>query len=119
MNAFERHAFRYLLAATAFIVLLGTVVYHFVEHFSWVDAYYFCIITLATVGYGDLAPHTEFGVKGIGEGGAIAPPAVLANAVEDALAERGAVVRRTPLTPESVRTLAGLQRVAVPEIVRR
>jgi hypothetical protein len=44
---------------------------------------------------------------------------VLANAVEDALAERGAVVRRTPLTPESVRALAGLHRAAVPEIVRR
>jgi len=65
------------------------------------------------------SPLNPLGLRGVGEGGAIAPPAVLANAVEDALAERGAVVRRTPLTPESVRTLAGLQRVAVPEIVRR
>ena len=31
------------------------------------------------------SPHTEFGAKGMGEGGAIAPPAVLFNAVNDAL----------------------------------
>ncbi|HET8528744.1 MAG TPA: xanthine dehydrogenase family protein molybdopterin-binding subunit [Gaiellaceae bacterium] len=65
------------------------------------------------------SPLNPLGVRGVGEGGAIAPPAVLANAVEDALAERGAVVRRTPLTPERVRTLAGLHTPAVPEIVRR
>ena len=32
------------------------------------------------------SPHTGFGQKGIGEGGAIAPPAAIANAVNDALA---------------------------------
>ena len=37
-----------------------------------------------------LAPYTEFGVKGIGEGGAIAPPAAIANAVNDALKGVGA-----------------------------
>ena len=31
------------------------------------------------------SPYTQFGVKGIGEGGAIAPPAAIANAVNDAL----------------------------------
>ena len=31
------------------------------------------------------SPYTEFGVKGIGEGGAIAPPAAIANAINDAL----------------------------------
>jgi carbon-monoxide dehydrogenase large subunit len=52
------------------------------------------------------------GVRGVGEGGAIAPPAAIANAVEDALSRRGggqprAIVRRTPLTPPYVRSLAG------------
>ena len=36
------------------------------------------------------SPHTEFGAKGMGEGGAIAPPAVLFNAVNDALRPLGA-----------------------------
>ena len=46
------------------------------------------------------SPHTEFGAKGMGEGGAIAPPAVLFNAVNDALRGTGAhEVLMTPLTP--------------------
>ena len=46
------------------------------------------------------SPHTEFGAKGMGEGGAIAPPAVLFNAVNDALRGLGAAeLSRTPLTP--------------------
>jgi len=45
------------------------------------------------------SPHTEFGAKGMGEGGAIAPPAVLFGAVNDALRRFGVEVSRTPLTP--------------------
>src|SRR3984893_13304711 len=37
-------------------------------------------------------PHTEYGMKGMGEGGAVAPPAAIANAVRDALAASGAEV---------------------------
>ena len=47
----------------------------------------------------------DLGVKGLGEGGAIAPQAVISNAVEDALRPYGAVVRRGPLTPHRVRAL--------------
>jgi carbon-monoxide dehydrogenase large subunit len=45
------------------------------------------------------SPHTEFGAKGMGEGGAIAPPAAIFNAVNDALRGLGAEVAHTPLTP--------------------
>ena len=46
------------------------------------------------------SPHTEFGAKGMGEGGAIAPPAVLFNAVNHALRATGAPeLLMTPLTP--------------------
>jgi carbon-monoxide dehydrogenase large subunit len=44
-------------------------------------------------------PHTEYGVKGMGEGGAIAPPAAIANAVRDALAPLGVELNECPLTP--------------------
>ncbi|MBO0751216.1 MAG: xanthine dehydrogenase family protein [Bradyrhizobiaceae bacterium] len=47
-------------------------------------------------------PFTEYGVKGMGEGGAIAPPAAIANAVGDALAAIGAEVNETPITPRRV-----------------
>jgi carbon-monoxide dehydrogenase large subunit len=49
-----------------------------------------------------LAPNTEFGVKGIGEGGAIAPPAAIANAVNDALKGIGAEILCSPITPRRV-----------------
>jgi carbon-monoxide dehydrogenase large subunit len=52
--------------------------------------------------------NTEFGVKGVGEGGAIGPPAAILNAVNDAIRGLGATVSETPLTPE--RLLAALAR---------
>jgi carbon-monoxide dehydrogenase large subunit len=45
------------------------------------------------------SPYTAFGIKGMGEGGAIAPPAVIFNAVNDALAPLGIELTQTPLTP--------------------
>jgi carbon-monoxide dehydrogenase large subunit len=48
------------------------------------------------------SPRNPLGVKGIGEGGAISPPAAIANAVEDALSPFGVRVTRAPLGPSRV-----------------
>jgi aerobic carbon-monoxide dehydrogenase large subunit len=48
------------------------------------------------------ATATEYGMKGMGEGGAVAPPAAIANAVRDALAPLGVEINETPLTPQRV-----------------
>ncbi len=48
------------------------------------------------------AEATEYGVKGLGEGGAIAPPAAIANAIADAFRGIGASFNETPLTPRRV-----------------
>jgi carbon-monoxide dehydrogenase large subunit len=48
------------------------------------------------------AEGTEYGVKGVGEGGAIAPPAVLGNAIADAFSSIRAQVNETPMTPRRV-----------------
>ncbi|WP_316191167.1 MULTISPECIES: xanthine dehydrogenase family protein molybdopterin-binding subunit [unclassified Bradyrhizobium] len=48
------------------------------------------------------SPYTMFGVKGIGEGGAIAPPAAIANAVNDALRPLGAELMQSPLSPRRI-----------------
>ena len=45
------------------------------------------------------SPRNPLGVKGVGEGGAIAPPAAIANAIEDALAPFGIRITETPVTP--------------------
>src|SRR5215470_4246528 len=50
-----------------------------------------------------LAAHASavnpLGVKGVGESGAIAGAAAIANAVEDAVADLGVIVREVPVTP--------------------
>jgi carbon-monoxide dehydrogenase large subunit len=50
-------------------------------------------------------PHNPDGMKGCGEGGAIGPPAAIANAVSDALSPFDIVVTRTPVTPQRVYAL--------------
>ncbi len=52
------------------------------------------------------SPYTEFGQKGIGEGGAIAPPAAIANAINDALCDLGVEITESPMSPK--RLLAAL-----------
>jgi carbon-monoxide dehydrogenase large subunit len=47
--------------------------------------------------------HTEYGMKGMGEGGAISPPAAIANAIRDALKPIGAEINETPMTPSRIR----------------
>jgi carbon-monoxide dehydrogenase large subunit len=48
------------------------------------------------------SPHTRFGIKGMGEGGAIAPPAAIINAINDALKSLGAEIGQTPATPDRI-----------------
>jgi carbon-monoxide dehydrogenase large subunit len=48
------------------------------------------------------SPYTMFGVKGIGEGGAIAPPAAIANAVNDALCPLGVELLHSPISPRRI-----------------
>jgi carbon-monoxide dehydrogenase large subunit len=55
------------------------------------------------------SPFTTLGIKGMGEGGAIAPPAAIANALTDALRPEDVAVNRTPITPERI-WLATVQR---------
>lgn len=57
------------------------------------------------------SPYTAFGQKGIGEGGAIAPPAAIVNAINDALAPLGVEICECPATPRRIR--AALRRAGI------
>jgi voltage-gated potassium channel len=50
--------FRALLVVLVGLLVSGTIFYSTVEGWSLLDSMYFSVITLATVGYGDLHPST-------------------------------------------------------------
>lgn len=56
-----RRQFRIVTAVAILVIVAGMVFYHLVEKMNWVDALYFCTITLTTIGYGDITPHTTAG----------------------------------------------------------
>jgi hypothetical protein len=47
---------RPILLYVAFLIAVGAAVYHWLEGWSWLDSFYFVVITLTTIGYGDLSP---------------------------------------------------------------
>ena len=60
-RSFREPQFRALLLLYGVLLFIGTVFYIRAEGWSVLDALYFCVVTLATVGYGDFAPRTSVG----------------------------------------------------------
>jgi voltage-gated potassium channel len=54
-------AFRMLLALVVSLLVSGTTFFTLVEGWSVLDAFYFSVTTLTTVGFGDPAPTTALG----------------------------------------------------------
>jgi voltage-gated potassium channel len=63
MNSFDdtRRQLRIALIALAFIIPFGTIGFHIIEAMSWQQSLWLTIITLGTVGYGDVVPNTAAG----------------------------------------------------------
>lgn len=53
--------YRSLLLTTTLVLAVGSVSYHYIEGWSWIDSLYFSVITLSTIGYGDFSPQTDGG----------------------------------------------------------
>lgn len=64
MSAIGDKQVRGLLALASTSVALATGFFAWAEDWSYIDAFYFSVMTIATVGYGDLAPSTTLGKIG-------------------------------------------------------
>ncbi len=52
---------RLLLALTGSAILIATVFYRWIEGWGWLDALFFSVVTISTVGYGEIVPETAAG----------------------------------------------------------
>ena len=57
----KSRAYKALSASAVSLILVGTVVMKFIEDWTWVDALYFSVVTVTTVGFGDLTPESDAG----------------------------------------------------------
>jgi hypothetical protein len=55
----ETHSGRIIGGMALGTLLLGTVVYHILEDWTWVDSLYFSAVAVTTVGFGDLTPTSD------------------------------------------------------------
>lgn len=55
---------RAIIGLLVAVIGAGTVFFKYVEGWSWIDAYFFTVVTLSTVGYGNLVPATALGKIG-------------------------------------------------------
>jgi hypothetical protein len=54
-----RVAYAALGFAAVLLLAVGTIAFHYMEGWSWVDSFYFSAVAGTTVGFGDLHPTTD------------------------------------------------------------
>lgn len=59
--AFGDETVKTILSMTIAIIVLAALVYMWIEGWGFIDALYFTVMTISTVGYGDITPETQLG----------------------------------------------------------
>jgi voltage-gated potassium channel Kch len=55
VRALADNRVRYLVACVAALVLVSMLIFHFFAHLSYLDSMYFTVVTITTIGYGDIS----------------------------------------------------------------
>jgi len=55
------HSLRQVLAVFAFVLMVGTVGYRYIESYSWLESFYMVVQTVSTVGFNEVRPLTTAG----------------------------------------------------------
>ena len=50
-----------VLGALVTLITISTIFFHHIEGWTYFESYYYTIVTIATVGYGDFVPTTSVG----------------------------------------------------------
>ena len=58
-RAWLKPNFRSTFFLVILIIVSGTIFYKTIEGWSLIDSVYFCLMTLSTIGYGDLHPTSD------------------------------------------------------------
>ena len=58
-NQASRYVYSLLGVGAVVLLVVGTVAFHYIEGWSWVDSFYFSAVAGTTVGFGDLTPSTD------------------------------------------------------------
>jgi hypothetical protein len=92
----SKYQLKFYLLLFFVIIVSGTICFKIFEDLSLAEAFYFCVVTIATVGYGDISPHTALGRSTalllivLGAGTFLG---VMANATEIVFNKRGKQIR--------------------------
>lgn len=96
----KKYAYHFLAVAAVLVLVVGTVAYHYIEGWSWVDSFYFSAVAGSTVGFGDLAPSTD-GSKLFTVFYIFSSIAILGTFLNERLKYHGVVRRRTEMKVDS------------------
>jgi hypothetical protein len=102
-SVWQKYAYRFLALAAVGVLVVGTVAYHYIEGWSWVDSFYFSAVAGSSVGFGDLTPSTD-GAKLFTVLYIFSSIAILGTFLNERLKYHGVVRKRTDVKVSSSET---------------